>query len=127
MERIMAQRWPGAVLGRAHLGDPGGDERCEREMRMSALHPVTQTFIAILDNQVARTAAGLKALREDVLMAAPGEQTRSIFEIGRHLLSLRRIQLKILAPPLLEQMPNADSMPSVDELRRKLALAAELL
>ncbi len=94
---------------------------------MAPSHPVTRALLAILDNQADRTAAALRGLREDLLTAAPGGQTRSIHEIGRHLLSLRRIPLKVLASPLIKQMPRDDRICSADDLRGRLSSAAELL
>lgn len=94
---------------------------------MPELHPVTQVFLTILENQIARTVDALKGLREDVFVAEPGGQTRSIIEIGRHLLSLRKMQLEILDAPPAKQALDADSASSVAELRRKLREAAKLL
>ena len=94
---------------------------------MARLDPVARALVAIVDNQVARTVAALRGLREDVFLAAPGGQTRSVLEIGRHLLSLRKIQLSVLGSALVEQMPDAGPISSVDGLRRGLASAARLL
>ena len=94
---------------------------------MPQLHPAAQTLVAIVDNQAARTVAALRGLREDVFTASPGGQTRSIFAIGRHLLSLRKMQLNILGSPLVGQMPDADSISSIGQLRRALASGAKLL
>ena len=93
---------------------------------MDAPPPVAQTVIAVLDNQVARTVAALKDLPEGALTKAPPGKTRSILEIGRHLLSLRKMQLKILESALIARLPS-DPISSVKDLRRKLALAARLL
>jgi len=94
---------------------------------MPKLHPVTRACIAILDNQVARTTAALKGLREDVFTAEPGGRTRSIVEIGRHLLSLRRMQARILDAPLPRRAMKANSASSVAALRQTLREAARLL
>ena len=94
---------------------------------MPELHPAAEVFVRILENQVARTDAALRGLRADVFTAAPGGQTRSIREVGKHLLYLRRIQLKMLAPQQVSRMPIADTITSVTDLRKALATAATLL
>jgi hypothetical protein len=80
-----------------------------------------------VENQVARTEAALRGLREDVFTVRPGGQTRSIREVGRHLFFLRSMQLKMLAPRQAGQMPPADAVASITDLRKALATAARLL
>jgi hypothetical protein len=84
-------------------------------------------LLAIVDNQTARTKAALAGLREETFRTRPAGAARSISEIGRHMLSLRRMQVKVLAPALATQVPDPGSFTSIAELRRCLDAAAKLV
>jgi hypothetical protein len=74
---------------------------------MGQLHPVNQTLLVVLDNQIARTAAAFEGLSEGALDAAPGGDCHSIRQIAQHLLDLRKFQLTLLGAPLAAQVPAA--------------------
>ena len=88
---------------------------------------VAEALLAFVDNQVARTVAALKGMREDVFTVEPGNEARSISEVGRHMLHLRKMQLKILGPSVAQELGDPAPITSVDDLRRKLARAAKLV
>ena len=94
---------------------------------MSTLHPINQTLLAVVDNQIVRTDAALEDLRDDVFRAEPGGNCNSILGIGRHLLMLRRFQIILLQSPLAERVDDPDTVDGMDELKSKLATATELL
>ena len=94
---------------------------------MSALHPINQTLLAVVDNQIVRTNAALEDLRDDVSRFEPGGDCNSILGIGRHLLMLRRFQMILLQSPLADRVDDPDAVNSIDELKSKLATATDLL
>ena len=94
---------------------------------MSALHPINQTLLAVVDNQVVRTDAVFEDLREDVFRFEPGGDCNSILGIGRHLLMLRRFQMVLLQSPLAERVEDPEAVEGMDELKSKLASATDLL
>ena len=57
---------------------------------------LTAGLLAILDNQMARTAAALEDLPDAAFAASPGGDCNAIRLIGVHLLRLRQFQLELL-------------------------------
>ena len=94
---------------------------------MSTLHPINQTLLAVVDNQIVRTDAALEDLRDDVSRFEPGGDCHSIIGIGRHLLMLRRFQMILLQSPLADRVDDPDTVDGIDELKSKLATATDLL
>ena len=91
------------------------------------MHPINQTLITLLDNQVARTRAALEDLGGDVFTSEPGGDCNSILGIGLHLVTLRRFQLGLLESPLAGQVDVPEACETVDELRQVLDDAADLV
>jgi len=74
------------------------------------LHPVSATLLALLGNQRERTAAAFDHLRDDVFIATPGHDCKSIQEITRHLIDLRRFQLTLLGQDeTAKQIPDSSA------------------
>ena len=94
---------------------------------MSTLHPINQTLLVVVDNQIARTEAAFEDLRDDVFRAEPGSDCNSILDIGRHLLMLRRFQMMLLQSALTERVDDPETVDGMDELKSKLASATDLL
>ena len=94
---------------------------------MSELHPITRTLLTVLANQIVRTEAAFEDLRDDVFRAEPGGDCNSILEIGRHMLMLRRFQMTLLGSLLAERVDDPQGVERIDDLRAKLASAADLL
>ena len=82
---------------------------------------------ALLDNQVARTDAAFEGLDEATLVAEPGGDCNSIQRIGRHLVRLRWFQLTLLGSDLASQVPDHESIETLDDLRAALATGAALV
>lgn len=79
---------------------------------MPDTHPTNRTLLAILANQVTRTAAAFEDLTQDVYEHQPGGDCNSIRGIGEHLIMLRGFQLKLLESPLEADVPHASSSSS---------------
>ena len=94
---------------------------------MPDIHPINQSLLTVLENQVARTVAAFEAMDDSLFSAAPGRDCNSIRQIGEHLLYLRRFQLKLLESPLAGQVADQHSVVSVADLVAKLAPAAQLV
>ena len=88
---------------------------------------MNEVLVTILENQAVRTEAALKGLGDDVFTAEPGGDVRAIAEIGRHLLSLRKMKLVMLESKLVEEMPDRELIGSAEDLWDRLAGAAALL
>ena len=92
---------------------------------MTAIHPINQTLLVLLDNQVARTAAAFEGLTEGDLDAHAGGDCHTIRQIATHLLGLRKFQLSLLNSPLAAEAPAAPA--ELPALLAALARAAELV
>ena len=94
---------------------------------MSELHPINRTLLTVLANQIVRTEAAFEDLGDDVFRTEPGGDCKSILEIGRHMLMLRRFQMTLLGSSLAERVVDPDGVERIDDLLAKLASAADLL
>jgi hypothetical protein len=93
---------------------------------MSQLHPVNQTLLVVLDNQIARTVAAFEGLGESALDAPAGGDCHNIRQIAQHLLGLRKFQLMLLGSPRAEEKP-AEATGTVAEIVAQLAAAAAVV
>ncbi len=93
---------------------------------MSEIHPINQTLLHLLDNQISRSRYAIDGLNEEVFNRNPGNGCNSIRLIGEHLIALRAFQLLLLQSDLAKQLPSTD-VESVDELVKKLDQATALV
>lgn len=94
---------------------------------MTGVDPQTAVLLAILDNQIARTAAALEQL-DPAIMDTPWDgDCHSIRGIIGHLHNLRSFQLSLLGSPLQAEMPKLSPTASLDEIGQVLQGAAELV
>jgi hypothetical protein len=94
---------------------------------MTSDHPINRTLLTLLENQVRRTEAALEDLDESIFDRTPGGDCKTICQIGQHLVMLRRFQLSLLQSPLVDRIPDPDSISSLGQLRSALAEAAGAL
>ena len=94
---------------------------------MADLHPINQTLLTILENQISRTAHALDGVTDEVFTAPPGGDTHAIVEIGRHMVDLRRFKLMLLESPLLDGAPQSKDIATLNALTEALGAAAELV
>ena len=88
------------------------------------MHPINQTLLTVLDNQIARTHAAFAGLDEATLDADPGRDCNSIRRIGRHLVALRRFQMELLSCDGAERVDVPERVDSVEDLLARLDHAA---
>ena len=93
---------------------------------MAELHPINRTLLAILDNQVARTACAFAGLNDQVYRREPGGDCKSIAQIGAHLVHLRRFQLTLLGSPLADEVADPQTAGAMANLLDKLEQATRL-
>lgn len=93
---------------------------------MANPHPINQTLLHLLDNQVNRTRYALEGLNAEVFTHDPGNGCNSIRLIGEHLIALRGFQLMLLGSDLAKQMPT-NEVSTLDELVNKLDTATVLV
>ncbi len=92
-----------------------------------ATDSIADALLAILDNQIRRTAAALADLPDGVYAADPGGDCNSIAAIGAHLVMLRKFQLSLLGSDKAAQVAT-DPMPTTaTELTERLAVGADLV
>lgn len=89
-------------------------------------HPINQTLLHLLDNQVSRTFFAFEGLDAGVFTLDPGSDCNSIQKIGEHLIVLRGFQLMLLGSELAKEMPEK-SAASLEELLSKLDAATGLV
>jgi hypothetical protein len=94
---------------------------------MSQPHPINQTLLTLLDNQIARTTAAFEDMREETFTAVPGGDCKSIADITSHLFKLRSFQLKLIESSRIEQMPDASAFKSISDHLAALDCAAQLI
>lgn len=94
---------------------------------MSEPHPINQTLLELLANQVSRTTAAFADMRDETFTAAPGGDCKSIADITAHLIVLRGFQLKLMESALAEQMPDASSLSSLEDHLAALDAATQLV
>lgn len=90
-------------------------------------HPINRALLTLLENQIERTDAAIEGLGDDTAVAAPGHDCKTILEITRHLLDLRRFQLELLESPLAKDVPAPAPTPSVPDAIAKLGVASDLV
>ena len=84
-------------------------------------------LLAVMDNQVTRTAAAFEDLPDDAFKAEPGGDCHSIAGIGAHLVGLRRFQLSLLGSDKTEQVTVDPAPITVGELMERLVAAEGLV
>ncbi len=84
------------------------------------MHPINQTLLIVLDNQIARTRAAFDGMDEAAFDAEPGRDCNSIRRIGRHLVALRRFQMELLSCPGAERIDVPERVVSVEDLLARL-------
>jgi uncharacterized damage-inducible protein DinB len=94
---------------------------------MSQPHPINQTLLTLLDNQVARTTAAFEDIERATFDAEPGSDCNSIRRISEHMVKLRGFMLKILESPLAEQMPQVEPHETLEHRFAHLDRATRLL
>lgn len=94
---------------------------------MSSSHPINQTLLTIIDNQIDRTNATFDGICDDVFITEPGGDCNSILNITRHLIILRRFGLVLLESPLQNQIDDPDSANELSDLLTKIASATDLV
>ncbi len=94
---------------------------------MNGPHPINRTLLTLLDNQERRTLAALDGLSESVFAASPGGDCKSIRDICRHLLGLRRFQLTLLESPLAAEVDDPETIHSPESALYGLKAAASLV
>ena len=87
---------------------------------MSQSHPINQTLLSVLDNQISRTDAALDGMSDEAFTHEPGADCASIRTIGQHLIKLRRFQLLLLRSPLAAEAVGPDGVDSAAELVSRL-------
>ncbi len=94
---------------------------------MAQPHPINQTLLTLLDNQVARTIAAFEDITPRTFDAEPGGDCNNIRRISEHLVILRGFKLKILESPLLERMPRHEPDDTLEHRFAQLDQATRLL
>lgn len=94
---------------------------------MTSIHPINQTLLTIIDNQIDRTNATFVGLHSGVFTIEPGGDCNSILNITRHLINLRRFGLVILNSTLQSQVDDTESVSTLSILLSSLATATDLV
>ena len=81
--------------------------------------PISQTLLAIVANQVARTDAVFEDLSAEVFKAEPGGSCNSVQRICEHLVQLRLFQLMLLGTGTGER-PQRPTVASIEEAKAAL-------
>jgi len=92
---------------------------------MPDTHPINQTLLDLMDNQVARTKYALAGIKPEVFTQDPGNSCNSIQKIGEHLIMLRAFQLMLMGSDLAKQMPAGEAK-TPEDLVSKLDTATAL-
>jgi hypothetical protein len=94
---------------------------------MSQTHPIAESLLVLLENQVARTIAAFEGLDAATFDAPPGNDCHSIRQITAHLLGLRKFQLTLLSSPLAAQVPELPADAGPADVMPRLEAAAALV